>query len=707
MSIATQMDPRRLSIGDTPIHPVDTTVDDSNPLDRDWMKVAFMVSDIDLADPTDIANRYWSSASARFTDTRLGCNIGINPRPQWTRYSDIRVKGRLSDRETVSLSNVSGNYGMGRAYAEGIDEPSQRIYMRFGVPAFNGLATFLTRAFNREQTILARTGRAPSAWYKLFKVVGTALTTVAFPALAVTVGVGKAMYWLMGRPTSKFFNLKPTMYLYWSTVNLLVNNHAVNYGIFKKIGSNEEGEQRLSRPYKLDEDQMREIQALMPDVFSPSGYFDIYFLANKAQRIANQLFMKDYEALDKATSTTFTGYLKREYSGKGRHSTYISKGDGSPTMEAMLNRMVMMGDYFGSDVKEDDGKVEKDPRVVADPEESHAPREDSRIQAMLKYADAEFKDGSAFAIFRVDHSGSVSESFSNSVAESDLAQKLNGISSDFREARFTLADGNLFGGVFDSIKSGIENVAMGLLDGVSLGFAGLIPGLGGSGYIDIPKHWQSSAASLPRASYKIRLFSPYNNPISRMINIWIPFYMLLAAATPRSTGKSSYTSPYYCQLFDRGRLQSKLAMVESLSITRGTSNLQFDVTGQALAIDISLNVVDLSTIMHMPVASGLMGEADITLDEDNITMDYMSVLAGMDIYSQIYPFTKAQLKLTKKLLTLKQMATSPAYHVAMFKNSLEDGFLSSVTFGATNALVGAVEGASRGSASLSGTLGET
>ena len=670
------------------ISPTDHTTSDSNPLDKTWAKTAFMVSDQDLADSTDIKNRYWSSASAKFTDGRLGCNIGINPRPQWTRYSDIRVKGRFKNRENVSVSNVSGNYGMGRAYSEGIDDPAQKIFLRFGVPQYNSLSTFLLRAFDREQTILARTGRAPTAFYTLGKVVGTAITAVAFPLLTVTVAVGKAVSWLMGRETSKFFTLKPTMHLYWSTVNLLVNNHAVNTGIFKKI-LDEEDKQRLGKPYKLDEEQMNDLSRLMPDVFNGNGYFDIYALANKAQRMANELFMTDFKMLDNGTSTDFEGYLKRDNSGTGAHTTYISDIKSQPTLAAFFNELLMFGDYYtapdGAEVKQD-----IDPRVDPDAADGKQRTEGGYIDSFKKYADAEWRDGSQFAVFRVDHTGSVSESFGNSVAESDLAQKLNGISSQAREARFSFADGNLIGGAIGDVAGALTNLGMGALDGVTLGFAGLVPGLGGSGYIDIPKHWQSSSATLPRGSYTIQLISPYNNPISRMINIWIPFYMLLAGALPRSTGKQSYTSPFYCQIYDRGRLQSRLAMVESINITRGTSNLQFDTQGQVLALDVSLNIVDLSTIMHMPMSSGKLLETDITMDEDNIAADYLNVLAGMDIYSQIYPFPKAQLKMTKKLLAAKQKATSPAYHVSLFKNSVENGFINDITLGASGALSGLV-----------------
>lgn len=697
--------PRYLEYEGRPIMPASRASTDAEPLDKDWLKVAFMVSDSDIGNTTDIKNRYWSSASSKFTDGRLGCNIGINPRPQWTRYSDIRVKGRMvgnlrEARQNVSITNVSGRYGMGRAYSEGIDDPSQRIFMRFGVPQFNSLLTFLFRAFDHEQIIMARTGRAPTAWYTLGKVAGSALALLAFPVLTVGVAVGKAINWMMGRETSKFFTLKPAMHMYWSMVNTLVNNHAVNTGIFKRFLASEEA-QKLGQPYQFDTDQLADISAMMPDVFHGSSYFDIYALANKAQRMANELFVSDFNHLNNASATDFEGYLRRDNTGNGTHASWVSNSNGQPSLSSFLNNMMMFGDYF----KREDGEIkqELDPRVdLESTEPGKQKTESGYIDSFKQYADAEFRDGSQFAVFRVDHTGSVSESFGNSVGESEISQKLNGISSQFKEARFSLADGNVLGETIQSMIGAATNLAVGALDGVTLGFSGLMAGLGGSGYMDIPKHWQSSSAQLPRASYKIQLISPYNNPISRMINIWIPFYMLLAAGIPRSTGKQSYTSPFYCQVFDRGRLQSKLCMMESLSITRGTSNLAFDLNGQALALDVSITLVDLSTIMHMPMSTGKITEVDMTMDDDNIATDYLNVLAGMDIYSQIYPMPIAQLRLAKKLTQLRQYSTSPAYHAALFKNAVTDGFINDITFGVSGALYGAGSALVKGSSVIDG-----
>lgn len=440
----------------------------------------------------------------------------------------------------------------------------------------------------------------------------------------------------------------------------------------------------------------------MPDVFNKNGFFDMYALATKAQRQANRLFELDYEALDEGSATDFVGYLRRDMTGNGRHSSDIANDKGEVSLAAFFNNLLKFGDYYKSPEEQEGNNEEKvaselHPSVNRSAEETATQDADG----IANHLDALYRDGAEFAVFRVDHTGSVSESFGNTVTESQLSQKMNDISSTAREARFSLADGNLIGGITGSIGGALMDLSSGVIDGVTLGFAGLIPGLGGSGYIDIPKHWQSSSATLPRGSYTIQLISPYGNPISRMINIWIPFYMLLATAIPRSVGKQAYTSPFYCQIYDRGRLQSRLCMVESISIQRGTSNLAFNTTGKALAVDISLNVVDLSTIMHMPMSSGTstslsIDDYSMATDDDHIAVDYLNTLAGMDIYSQIYAIPKAQLKATKALLQGKQYINSPAFHASVFKNSMEDGFLNDITFGLTGAASGILEGMVRG-----------
>jgi hypothetical protein len=70
---------------------------------------------------------------------------------------------------------------------------------------------------------------------------------------------------------------------------------------------------------------------------------------------------------------------------------------------------------------------------------------DSALESAWDSFRAEWADGSAFATFRVDHTGSVDESFSSSTGESDLAATFNSTSAQIRQAKNSLAGGNIAG----------------------------------------------------------------------------------------------------------------------------------------------------------------------------------------------------------------------------------------------------------------------
>jgi hypothetical protein len=678
-----EINPRLIEINGRPILAMDNkTNSDMNSfkLDREWVKQAFLLNDIVLGNKDDIINRYWSSASNKFTDTRLGGNIGMNSRPQFTRYSDIRDKGKLAGRNDVNLSTTEGNYGMGRYYSEAIDDPSQTIYMSFGVPQYNSLTSFISKAFDRQQVALARTGRGTSLFYDVAYAAGTISTFIAFPAIAITIAAGRTISSLFVRPTSKFYTLKPTMRLYWLTVNVLVNTIAINKGIFPKILA-DDGSQKIGNPFKLDEDYLEKLSELLPTVFKKAHFFDMEAISLRAQVLANRLLEDEFNQLNKGTATDFTGYVKKNITGDGTHSTPVSDNKGEVSL---LDRLRNMAKFTYYKAEEGGSSTEINPNL----DENGQPKKDQGWLSSFKSwfneakedTQANFNDGNLFAVFKVDHTGSVQESFGNSVVESDLSQKLNSQSSQARETRFTFAEGNIGPDIINSAVGAIGDVAKGVLDGVTMDFSTILAGLGGSGYIDIPKHWQSSSAQLPRVSYTMSLLSPYGNSISQMQNIYIPLCMLLAGSLPLSTGKQSYTSPYLCQIFDRGRCQIRLGMIESLSITRGTTNTPFNLSGAPLGVDVSFSVVDLSSLMHMPISNGTIGDHKMTLDEDNILSDYLAVLANQSIDTQIYSMPKAKLT-AAKLLMQKDIMTSPAHWSAIFHEETTTGILKYTPIG--------------------------
>ena len=686
---STNIDPHLIEIDNKAIaksRSVVTSDKTETVLDNTWAKVAFLVPGIDLTDGFDSTNRFWSSASAKFTDTSLGGNIGINSKPQFTRYADTRVSGRLAGRSKVTIGNTSGNLGMGRYYSEAIDDPSQTIYLRFGVPEFNSITNFISKAFDANMTSIARTGRGPSAFYRLGQVAGGIGGVIAFPAISILLLTARVVGSFFTRPTSKYYTLKPTMTNYWSTVNQLVNTLAINAGILPKVLRTDQG-QNIGKPYILDNDYLTQVSELLPSTFRGGNFFDMYSIANRSQRLANQLFEEEYEKLNVGSATDFSGWVEKNLTGDGTTVRYISDKSGNPTLSARLNKLAELGQY-----KSENGKIsaEKDPRIGKDGKQT--PHIQGFFDEFKQDLDSEFRDGSQFAVFKVKFTGSMSESFGNSSGESDISQKLNSASSSARQARFSFAEGNISDTV-GSVLSSVTDLAAGALNGLTVGFSDFFLNMAGSGYVDIPKYWQSSNATLPKASYSIKLISPYNNPISIMQNIQIPLAMLLAGSLPISTGKQSYTSPFLCQLYDRGRAQVKLGIIESLSITRGTSNLAYDTTGKALAIDVSFSVMDLSSVMHMPVSTGELFGVDMTMDEDNILMDYLSVLAGQGLYSQIYPMAKAKLNVAKKVVNVQKL-TSPAYWSSMFHESSTEGLLQKLTLGSFNVIEGIARGSS-------------
>lgn len=644
-------------------------------LDKEWARKAFLVSDSELDDPEDRANRYATTTDWKFTDTRLGGNLAINARPQYCWYSDIRRKGRLPGRNDVTVQNVGGNYGMGRIYSETMDDPSQLIYLRFGVHSFNSITSFLAAAFDPDLTGFNRTGRGTSIFYKAGDIIGTVLRVRAFPVLSLGLSALNLINTFFGRRSSRFYSLKPTMFIYWSTVQTLVQTIAINLGILPRVLADEVTDQKINTNYQIDQTILSELHRMIPDIINDKNGIDIYALANRAQRMANQAQQEAYDTLNNGSATNYVNYVEKGYQTALRHP------QGEHTLANYLNRVLSFG-YYVSEGQTP--QLEPNPKIDPTTGKLVEGYNSPIAQSAGNFFDAEFRDGSQWAVFRVDHTGTVQEAFNNTAVESEASQKLNSMSSQAGELRFSLGDGNigdnfLTNGI-EAIAGGVKDLAVGAANAVTFDVFKGIQGLMGSGYIDIPKHWQSSSVTLPKSTYTMQLVSPYGNVISQLQNIYIPLCMILAAGLPRSTGSQSYTGPFLVEMFDRGRCRVRLGIIESITISRGTTHLPFTIKGRPLGIDVSFTVLDLSTIMHMPVSTGGLFGTDKTLDEDNILMDYLSVLAGQDVYSQLYSIPKAKLRLAKYIASAERL-TSPAYWAALTNEETTSGLLSYTTFG--------------------------
>jgi hypothetical protein len=116
-------------------------------------------------------------------------------------------------------------------------------------------------------------------------------------------------------------------------------------------------------------------------------------------------------------------------------------------------------------------------------------------------------------------------------------------------------------------------------------------------------------------------------------------------------------------------VQIQVGMIESLSITRGVSNLAFTKKGQTNAIDVDFSVANLDNIIFSDLATAGIGDPISRtvykvlnpIEKDNAFTDYMAVIAGLDVYNQIYYIPKLRLKLAESLNSMSAISDPTAY----------------------------------------------
>jgi len=700
----------------------------TGPAVRDayWVKNAFVVTS-DEIHPTIRDKMYKSSADLKFTDTTLGGNFAINPLPQFSRFTDPRAPG--VNAKSLQDQTARSGKGMGPYYSEAFDDNAQIIYMRMGQAQFNSLTTFFTGFYSADAGLLARTGRSTGVMYSLGRATGFIVGILSWKLLAVSL-IGTAARYFMQKPASKFYYSKPAMPLYWTTVNTIINQIAVNSGVVPRIGGADQAS--MNEGYTFSPEMLKKISRQMPDIFRESGGINAYAVANRAQRMARTRSLAINQAMNEISDETLAAKIQRLYtktvSDPGVTKANSTASSSASTSTADSDQPAYLTNWLKSNAAStssvsDTGATSAN-GITAESIQYDANGNQAADPGLMEYALAEINDGASFVGFRVNATGQVSESFSSSVGDSDLQTKMNSMSSEARSKKFSFANGNIGGGwvgtAVQSVLGGVGDLVRGVGD--SLEISGLAT-LGGAAFVDIPKYWQASSANLPRGNYSIDLIPTYGNPISCLIQMYFPLACLLSTCLPLSTGKQSYTAPFLCELYDQGRVLTRLGIVDSMTITRGVGNLGFNNNGKVLGIRVDFSVLDLSSIIHMPInqgfsfgklvrgvaggALGALGGAEAgavtggvaatlsggaaiapavaaggavvgaaaggalgaalasgTFDDDNSFTDYMNVLAGMKLYDMIYAFPRMKLALTRQMEEFKSWKS--AAHMASF-----------------------------------------
>lgn len=623
-------------------------------LDKSWAGHAFLAPPSSLSDSVDNNRRFRTSSSRKFIDTTLGGHWAINPLSQFTENCDISHPSIFSRSEP-----------MGRWYSEILDDNSQLVHIRCGVPQFNSLTNFFGNFYNIHAGSMARTGRAPDVWFNIGKVAGFIGTLPLQPFILA----GSMFKFFVGMPRSKYYYLKPAMYSYWLAYSGFVNGMFVNLGLSPHF-TNDMQKRYFdpgSIPNKADVGSMNRV--LNDGVVMTDGGIDIFRMSTKPQRLANRYRDKMDDALNNLTG---------DPAKRADEFNRIVFDSVDTQLISLDDPGASMADYeriYSAFLGKYEAKNSSKSEIYPD---------ENNDQGWWEKAGESFQSerhmGADFVTLRVNFTPTNSDSFNNQTTEPSIKTEINAMSSKARMARFNLADGNV-AGFMGAAVSAISNVAKGILESAQL--EGLVA-LAGNSFADIQKMYESSSADLNRTSFTIPLRSWAGDDWVRLKNLFIPLGGIMAMSLPRATGMASYDGPPLLEVFNQGHTLIREGMVESLTIERGVGDVGWKQGGHVLGIDVHVTIVDLSTIMSMPINpafSGLQGAvtaaAEIggqlqntvtggnlpgaasaaidvasafsksTYSEDNKYTDYMATLGGLPLNSMINSTRKWQLNMAK------------------------------------------------------------
>lgn len=678
-------------------------------VDSDWIGAAFLVDPIDL-EPIDRLNRFWSTANLKFTDSSIGGNIVLNPPPQPCRLSDPRVGARRTGGQRITLAE-SADMGMGPWYSTTIDDNSDILYLQFGIPEFNSLVTFWSRAADYAKSVIVSTGRSPIA-YDIGSVIGTAAMFIAFPLVSSLVYGVKAISRLISSTNPfAYYYIKPTMIDFWRTASILTTEFTVEGGIMHPMfASNNEVADRIGIPITMDTDDMEDIKRLMPRMFTSNNNIDLMFLVGRAQAKANIQLRVEREMFDEKgilSEHDYLGYVQERTSKKAKAAP------GSGIMSA-LNEMLSISE-LPPDVRkrseeittiEDWEKVNQsgkneaygyqDPLVTNTTGESDftSSKKISNLEkdgfagkvtdfakkwtsGVAESLDAGLRGGGAYCALRVDHVGSLTDSGDNSTTEIPAGEWFKEIAGAAKKTRYSMAGGNIFANEGQMLGY-MKDFMVGTLDSVTFGLASSItPMLLGGGNIDMPGMWDDSSFTPASTTFTMQCLAPSSDVISKLIHEWIPMSVIMAGALPRSIGGSAYDSPFLCSAFMKGKVNIQTGIIKSFSFTRATANLGYDKLGRAMGVDISFDIADLSSRLIAPVSQSYISSIFSSFDDFSAVNRYISTVCARDLWTNKWSIPRAKMKLSKALL-LMDSATSSAYvgmAAGSFLNPLLGGML--------------------------------
>lgn len=615
----------------------------------------------------------------KFSDTTLGGNQAINPLTQFTGFADINER-RYTTSEEERYSFLGATNLMGRDYSERFDSNQVLLHMRMGVLTHNSMTRFFGNFYNPDAADMANKGRSNQIARTIGKIIGTVATFKIQPILLL----GQTLRFLFDMPSTQYCYLKPTMHTYNDARSSMVNSLASNMGFVA-------GMARTERPEGLEKAENPQAagiwRKIAPDVYNSNGSIDIYKVTTRYQRLANQRLEK--------LQATIDGLSSSEDALEAVAKVYRSTGyPDDPVVDEGRDLDSYVTDYFSlNQYKPKPEKETEDPNAsetfsqelktamvnegVESSDELYKKDDQGWWSELGESLLAEQRDGGQFVSFRIEKPSNSTISTQTSVKESGIQATMNGMSGAAKDLRFNISDGNVMGGPLGDLIGFVTDNVGALIGGVaeSIGVSGLGMLLG-NGFVDIPKHWEQTITNAPRINARMECRAWSSDPITRFQNLMVPAVSVMAAALPRSTGYQSYTSPFFCEYYCTGRGQSRLAMIDGFNMSIGGGSIPFTNKGLPLGYDLDFTLIDLSSMVHMPLSAGFTpldtilpgGISKMFLSDQNAFTDLMAVLGSVSLVDQIYTTRRLKRNFHKTALDFEQWR-SPARWASMGSNA--------------------------------------
>lgn len=267
--------------------------------------------------------------------------------------------------------------------------------------------------------------------------------------------------------------------------------------------------------------------------------------------------------------------------------------------------------------------------------------------------------------FYADRATSISEDANNSYGTSKIAEMVGEKSATARESEMFLGK-DTFGDratrAVQSLKAWNPKALLESLfsydSALTLTANSLFRVVNGS-QLAFPDVWQDSKFD---RSYNIsfKFYSPYGDKLAIFRYVYVPFIALLALCLPKQDGILGYAQPFFIRLNAPGWFTIDLGVVNSLTISKGGSDMLWTVDGLPQMIEVNMSVTDL-------YPSLTISKSDSMLKYTRDMKRYLENMAG--IRPDELSFLKVKAAIERKISN--SVLFNNALYGEEFKNSIE------------------------------------